>query len=97
MVSLNRGVSTEAARMIGESAEFDRAMEARRDRIKALAPHRTGAFADSIKMERAPGKSGVTDRVIYSDDPGALAIEFGHVTKDGNPVPGHFPFSRGIT
>lgn len=97
MVSLNRGVSTEAARMIGDSAAFDSVMEQRKNRIRSLAPRRTGAFAASIQMRKVPGKNGVTDREIYSDDPAALAIEFGHVTKDGTPVHGHFPFSRGIS
>ena len=97
MVSLNRGVSTEAARMIGDSAEFDSVMEQRKNRIRSLAPSRTGAFRDSIQMRKVPGKNGVVDREIYSDDPGALSIEFGHVTRDGTPVHGHFPFSRGIS
>lgn len=97
MVSLNRGVSTEAARMIGDSAEFDSVMEQRRARIQGLAPTRTGAFRESIQMRKVPGKKGVTDREIYSDDPAALSIEFGHVAPDGTPVHGHFPFSRGIS
>lgn len=97
MVSLNRGVSTEAARMIGDSAEFDSVMEQRKNRIRSLAPSRTGAFRGSIQMRKVPGKNGVVDREIYSDDPGALAIEFGHVAPDGTPVHGHFPFSRGIS
>lgn len=97
MVSLNRGVSTEAARMIGDSAAFDSVMEQRANRIRSLAPRRTGAFQESIQVRKVPGKNGVTDREIYSDDPAALSIEFGHVTKDGTPVHGHFPFSRGIS
>ena len=97
MVYLNHGVSTEAARMIGDSAEFDSVMEQRKNRIKSLAPRRTGAFQDSIQVRKVPGKKGVTDREIYSDDPAALSIEFGHVTPGGTPVHGHFPFSRGIS
>lgn len=96
MVSLNRGVSLEAARMIGDSAEFDSVMEQRKNRIRGLAPRRTGAFQDSIQVRKVPGKNGVTDREIYSDDPAALAIEFGHMTKSGEPVHGHFPFTQGI-
>lgn len=97
MVSLNRGVSTEAARMIGDSAAFDSVMEQRANRIRSMAPRRTGAFQESIQVRKVPGKNGVTDREIYSDHPAALSIEFGHVAPDGTPVHGHFPFSRGIS
>jgi hypothetical protein len=28
-----------------------------------------------------PGKRGVVDRLVYADDPGAIAIEFGHLAQ----------------
>ncbi|MDO5619273.1 DUF5403 family protein [Kocuria sp.] len=97
MVELDRDVSVQAARMVGESAQFDKVVESRRARIVSLAPTHSGAFAQSIRTKRVAGKRGVQDRVIYSTDPGALAIEFGYVTKAGKPVPGHFAFTRGIS
>lgn len=55
----------------------------------------TGAFADSIKITEDRYKS-VRDRVVYSDDPGAFAIERGYrrQKKDGSivNVPGKFIF-----
>lgn len=97
MAEVDRDVGVIVARMVGDSAALDDAAEAFRADVVAAAPVgkvRGGAFRSSIKVERVPGRSGVTDRLIYSDDPGARAIEYGHEGPDGEWVPGHYPFTR---
>ena len=37
---------------------------------------------------------GVEDHIVYSDDPAAYSIEFGHSTKSGTHVPGNFVFTN---
>ena len=39
-------------------------------------------------MAVVPGRNGVKDRMVYSSDPAAVPIEFGHVTSSGRVVPG---------
>lgn len=97
MATVNRGVGRDVAKMAGESPVMDMTADKIADLARAGAgQHReTGAFAASIKTTRTPGKHGVTDRLVYSDDPAAAPIEFGHMTrrgKTGQPrwVPGLF-------
>lgn len=94
MAEVDRDVGVIVARMVGDSDALDDAAEAFRAEIIDQAPHRTGDFRSSIKVERVPGRSGVTDRLIYSDDPGALSIEYGHEGPNGEWVAGHFPFHK---
>lgn len=56
----------------------------------------TGAFGRSIKAKSRKTRRGVMDYHVYSDDPSALAIEFGRVTKKGTWQPGQFVFSRAL-
>ncbi|NVC23403.1 HK97 gp10 family phage protein [Kocuria salina] len=94
MAEVDRDVGVIVARMVGDSAALDDVAEAFRDEVKRLAPVRTGAFRDSIKVKKVPGRSGVTDRLIYSDDPAAVIIEHGYESDDGTFVAGNFPFHK---
>ena len=99
MLELDRNLAEIAARIAGESAEMDAIAERVADQIRAdaRADQDTGAFADSIKVERDKHSSGVTDRVVYSDHRAAFAIEFGHSSRDGETyVPGKFYFSNKV-
>lgn len=56
----------------------------------------TGAYAESFGFVREPTKRGVMDYLIFSADPQAHIIEWGHVTKDGGWEPGKFVFTRAL-
>ena len=53
----------------------------------------TGAFRRSVDTGRDRYR-GVEDHIVYSDDPAAYSIEFGHSTKSGTHVPGNFVFTN---
>lgn len=97
MANIYRNASLIAARMCGESMAMDAAAHRVEARVKAAAaPHTDeGDFMASIHVESVAGRKGVTDRAVSSDDPGALAIEFGH--WQGNTwVPGIHAFTRAV-
>jgi hypothetical protein len=54
---------------------------------RAEAVQETGDFAKSIKGKKIPNRAkGPGFYRVYSDDPGALAIEFGTAKTDGKHV-----------
>lgn len=57
----------------------------------------TGEFAKSIKAKTSKTRRGVMDYHVYSDDPGAMSVEFGRMTKKGTWQPGQFVFSRALS
>lgn len=97
MARVYKGAGTMAARIAGEMSEMDSAVARVESAIKAEASDDvdTGDFMDSIESGRIPGKKGVTDRAVWSTDPAAFAIEFGHTAKNGTEVPGQFNFVNG--
>lgn len=86
-VKIDDNAYLKAAIMAGESAAMDRGAATLLRNIKAEAVRHnlTGAFYESWEVRRARGESGtgtrVTDRVVVSTDPGALAINYGHLAK----------------
>lgn len=64
-----------------------------RARADAARSARTGHYLASLKTANVAGRRGVRDRFLYSDDPGAKAIEFGQHTLSRN-VPGKFILTR---
>lgn len=91
MVELDNDVGNIIARMAGDSSAMDGFAGELEAKAKALAPVDKGNYARSIHAEKIPGKNGVTDRAVSTDDPNAVAIEFGHTARDGKTfVPGHF-------
>lgn len=100
MADVFKGAGLEAAIVAADDPEMDVAAERVQAAIKAGAQrHRlTGDYEDSIKVTSSTYK-GVRDRVIYSDDPGAYAIEKGFRPKrkdgtTGKHVPGKFIFTN---
>lgn len=90
MVSLDRDLSTQVARMVGDSDELDKVAT----RVQAIAKvsaarhSKSGDFEASIRREKVPGKNGVTDREVFSEDPAASDIEMGHLAPDHTWVSG---------
>lgn len=96
-VSIDGKAAHEAARLAGESDELTRLAGdvASRVRQAAAAHSDTGDFVRSIKTARTPGKGGVTDRLVFSDDPAAYAIEFGwRDPRTGKLHPGKHSFTN---
>jgi len=95
---VNPKASLIAAQIASEHAVFDAAAEevAAQVRANASASKRSGRFLASIKVEKVTGPSGVTDRLVYSDDPAALSIEYGHFTDGESPkwIVGKFAFTK---
>lgn len=98
MADVYRSAGLEAALIAGVHPEMDRAAErlASVVRSEAAKSVKTGHFLASIKTAAVPGKRGVTDRIVYTDDPNAWSIEYGHRDKrSGKWVEGKFAFKRG--
>lgn len=83
MAEVYKGTGTKIARLPGIQPELDKAAAAILARAKAGAAARanTTRYLNSLKTGTTPGRSGVVDREVYSDDPGAVAIEFGHLSR----------------
>lgn len=81
MANVYKGTGVKIARLPGIQPELDKAAASVLSRAKGLAAQRanTTQYLNSLKSGTTPGKSGVVDREVYSDDPGAIAIEFGHL------------------
>lgn len=96
MVTLNKNVELEFAKVASHDTAMDQAARKVESAIKAQAPVDKGAFINSIKTTTVRTPRGVKDRVIYTDDPQAHIIEWGHISRSGRWVPGAFTFSRGL-
>jgi hypothetical protein len=93
MATVYAGTGVKIARLPGIQPELDKAAAAVLARAKGLAAQHAKSthYLNSLKSGPTPGKSGVVDREVYSDDPGALAIEFGHLAagkRGASWVPG---------
>ena len=102
MAYVHKDASHIVARMVSLSPIMDAAAETVQTDLKARAAtsRRTGAFSRSIKTTSRNHVSdrGITikDRYVYSDDPAALSIEYGHLmeTKNGpKKIPGKHIFT----
>lgn len=94
MATVYAGTGTKIARLPGIQPELDKAAAQVLARAKGLASQhvKSAAYMNSLQMGTTPGAAGVIDREVYSDDPGAVAIEFGHLARGkggGTWVPGH--------
>ena len=79
MAHVDKSVELEAARIAADTDEFAA----------------TGDFARSIKRKVHITSQGVADQIIYSDDPAAPSIEFGHIIQGTTTwVPGHHVFGK---
>ena len=50
----------------------------------------TGDFARSLNISIDRSSPSRRDRLVYSDDPAALSIEYGHVQRNKDGTPGEF-------
>ena len=82
------GVAVDLPEFAAEVAAVEAAVKA-----EAAKYDDTGAFRRSVGTGRDRYR-GVEDHVVYSDDPAAYSIEFGHSTKSGSHVPGNFVFTN---
>ena len=91
MAHVDKDASYIVARQVSLSPVMDAAAETVQAALKARATkhRRTGNFARSIKttsrLYTADNGIVIKDRYVYSDDPGAMSIEYGYVkeTKRG--------------
>lgn len=96
MATLNKNVELEFAKVASLDPAMDAAASTFQGLVRAEVKKRTGAFDSSIHTRRVRTRLGVTDRIVYSDDPQAHIIEWGFMAQDGTWVPGHFAFSRSL-
>lgn len=89
-------LSTKLEKIVSAEASKDPAFDALAAQVeaavKAQAPVDSGDYIFSIKRTKVRTKQGITDRVIYTDDPQAHIIEWGYLSKKGTWVPGKFVF-----
>lgn len=90
MARLFPNLELEVARVASLDPAMDSAAAKVLARAKARAStHRkTGRYASSLKSKTVRTRQGVHDRVVYSDDPNAHIIEFGHASPSGKWVEG---------
>lgn len=83
MANVYDGTGVKIARLPGIQTELDGAAAEILARAKAGAARHadTKHYLKSLKMGPISGPRGVVDREVYSDDPAAIAIEFGHLAK----------------
>lgn len=81
-VEITADLDAKVAHMSGIQPHLDRVAQQilGRARANAAAHAQTGEYMASLGVQRA----GI-DRLVYSDDPAAAAIEFGHVTRGKTP------------
>lgn len=72
-----------AARLAGGHPMMDEVAEMVAERVRGEAEliRDTGHLAASIQIASVWGPEGVRDRWVFSDDPGAAAIEYGYRDK----------------
>ncbi|UOR02063.1 DUF5403 family protein [Leucobacter allii] len=108
-LNLANDLQLRSAVICGDSPIMDAVSSRLRTNIMAEAAQHnlTTAFMNSIEEATVPGESGnglqVNDRVVYSTDPGALAINYGHFARQAEGsdtipdfVPGKHVFEAGM-
>lgn len=96
-----------AARIAGKTSAMDAGAHRILRSVRAFAArHRvTGAYMNAFGIVTVPGLIGngrlVDDRLVYNDDPGAAAIEWGHAVRNSQGeevsyVPGQHIMGRGL-
>lgn len=107
MAFVSRDAQFEAAIIAGRSHQMDEAANRGLMAVRAAAaPHaKTHDYIRSLSVVAVPGERGrgrqVTDRLIVSTDPGAAAIEWGHLVRVAGArrvqwVPGQHPMRTGM-
>lgn len=98
MAQVYKIAAIQAAQIAGEDSAMDTAAAKVEATVRALAAAHnvTGSYLSGIGTERTPGKRGVTDRLIFVDDPAAEHIEFGHLTRRGKDMHGPQQWVAGL-
>lgn len=109
MASVERNAYLKAAIIAGGSHEMGAvAHRLKGNLIAEAARHNlTGAFMNSFFVKTVPGLTGngrlVDDRIVGSNDPAALAINYGHIAgtrenqhAQSTRVPGKHVFEKAI-
>ena len=108
MATVNKNAGVVVARIVGRDPIMDQvAGKLLAKAVGRASRHvKTGSYIRSLKIANVPGKKGVRDRLVYSDDPAALSIEYGHAQRrrgdhgrnsaDFVFVPGQFILSGAI-
>lgn len=93
MAQVFKNANRLAAIVAGEMREMDdAAARVKQEIVDQARPHRkSGDFIASIDIDTVK-----MDRVIYSDDPGAFAIEFGYDSPTGDRVEGQENFTKAV-
>jgi len=94
MATLFKNLELEFAKAASHDPEMDRVAALAESYVVGLAPVERGDFVHSIKRKTVRTPRGVRDRLIYSENEGAMSIEFGYMSRAGNWIPGHFAFTR---
>ena len=98
MAQVYGGAITGLLKEDGVQAELTVAAEGILQRAEELAAQHIDSdrYRSSLRVRNVPGKSGVRDRLVESTDPGAVPIEYGHLTRGGRYVPGQYILTRAI-
>lgn len=86
-VSVSRRAGIISAQIAGESSAMDGAALAVKGaaRTVAMRHRKTGNYINQLMIVSVPGERGtgrtVRDRLVVADDPGAAAIEWGHLIR----------------
>lgn len=103
MAQVYAGAGVKIAKLPGVQPLLDKAAVEIKARaaanIMSSSKEPTGHYASSLEVRHVPGKRGVQDRLVVANDPGALAIEYGHLEAgEGGAswVPGKFPLTRAV-
>lgn len=102
MVQLQNDLNVRAARMASKSPVMDAVAHAVQAEAVAIATKHTdtGTLPKSIKTMVKTTRRAIKDRIVYSDHPQILSIEFGHFQRPaakGTPpkyVPGLHLFAK---
>lgn len=89
-VKVFKGSGTQVAKLPSVQPLLDRgaAKILAKAKQNAAVHFKTGEYSNSLGVASVPGKKGVVDRMVYSTDPAAVPIEFGHLTKGGRFITG---------
>lgn len=95
-VKLFKNLEREAAIVASHHPDFKAAgpMVVNKLKAEAALSKKTGHFTRSISTTTS--RKAVKDLIIYSDDPAAVPIEYGHLTPSGQWVRGKYIFSRTV-
>lgn len=107
MAELEPDVHVQAAIIAGGDSSMNRAANKLKANLiaEAVRHNLTGAFAQSFRIRKAPGLQStgrqVTDRIVYSVDPAAMSINYGHIAgprphQEFQKVPGKHVFEKAI-